>query len=126
MHMFEIYYNQGPMYWPVSLRFGGAIDVALSRFDSAPPVDLKDPRLKNFLNEEGQLQSYDDLHDGEGVRPCSTCSKTIRQGWITEGGDGPWCSPVCMGWDNSYTLEEDMELLDYEILYWTEWHEVIE
>ena len=69
------------------------------------------------------LESYTDLHDGDGVRPCMECGSSIREGWITEDGNGPWCSPKCMGWDSKTVLVDDLAALDKETLYWTEWTE---
>jgi len=73
-------------------------------------------------------------HKENGVRPCICCKKPIDNGWITECGDGPFCSPACMGWDSKETMEHDISLLPrLEIdedgkevwidgnFFWTDW-----
>jgi len=61
-------------------------------------------------------------HKPDGVRPCQACSKPIDSGWVTECGNGPWCSPECMGWDDRNVMEEDLEVIG-DSLYFTEWVE---
>lgn len=74
-------------------------------------------------------------HKENGVRPCSCCHQPIDQGWITEDGSGPWCSPACMGWDDKDVMDEDISNMPrreiaedglgvVEIdgnLFWTDW-----
>lgn len=63
-------------------------------------------------------------HRKDGIRPCSCCHKPIDTGWITEDGNGPWCSPACMGWDDKEVMDEDISNMPTDnedgSLFWTD------
>ena len=63
-------------------------------------------------------------HREDGIRPCSCCHKPIDNGWITEDGNGPWCSPACMGWDDKEVMDEDISNMPTDnedgTLFWTD------
>ena len=73
-------------------------------------------------------------HKENGVRPCISCSQPIDHGWITDCGNGPFCSPACMGWDDKEVMDRDISAMprieitedgkEVDIdgsFFWTDW-----
>ena len=73
-------------------------------------------------------------HKENGVRPCSCCHQPIDHGWITDCGNGPFCSPACMGWHDKEVMDRDISAMprieitedgkEVDIdgtFFWTDW-----
>lgn len=59
---------------------------------------------------------YEKLH----ARHCSVCGNGMDEGYMTEISDDYFCSSKCL--EKAIPQDEQKEMFDEGILFWTDWH----
>lgn len=86
-----------------------------------------DEAVRVYLNDEGGWRTWEDENpdyvDDGAPYCCTACEKPVKEGFVSEDGDGPYCSPFCL-WDGNdvESIRWDFSLLG-DVLYWTDWEE---